>query len=393
MAKSRQQTTSPTSDEPADLPLMNRAMAPSQLRRKAADSTCEDGRSWARGPTWHMSMGARLPWIRSDVVWGPTTQGPKAKPGGAKNRTYRWHAMAAIVCDECGAEFAERIGDANHRMSRCNGTFCSRLCAMGNKALRARQADGVRRSYDDADRLERARENLRSIKTRPEVLAKKSAALKAAWGTPEKRAEKSAYFTERWQDEAFRAKVAEAHAVAMATPSHKANKSAAVKAWMADPVTKANWAASQAAAMARPATLAKRWQTMKDRGVFGTSAPEERLYVALAAFDANTERQAKVGRWFMDFYVPRIGAYIQLDGEYWHGIDRPIIEIAEAAATSPQALGIWKAFCKDIRQNEWCAANGLRLIRITDKEFIALEQRGLVEDWLAALLVSERSAA
>ena len=80
-------------------------------------------------------------------------------------------------------------------------------------------------------------------------------------------------------------------------------------------------------------------------------------------------RQYVVHRWPIDFYIKSIDTYVQLDGVYWHGLDRPIEAIAEHR--TKRDVQIHKKWLIDRQQVEWFASRGLRLVRITDQEFKA----------------------
>lgn len=114
----------------------------------------------------------------------------------------------------------------------------------------------------------------------------------------------------------------------------------------------------------------KAHETMKREGTYGKSRPEDKLYCLLCEkFGTdNIERQKHVNNSRLDFYIKSIDTYVQLDGIYWHGLNRPISEIAKFK--SPRDRSIFNTYFKDITQNDWFQANGLCLIRITDKELL-----------------------
>jgi hypothetical protein len=118
-----------------------------------------------------------------------------------------------------------------------------------------------------------------------------------------------------------------------------------------------------------PRNNVKRHETMKRNGTYGKSRPEDGLYAILCErFGAdNVERQVVVNGWSIDFYVHTIDTYIQLDGVYWHGLDRPrhVLE----SSMSPRDAVILRTYQIDQEQNAWFRDNGLRLVRITDKQF------------------------
>ena len=109
-------------------------------------------------------------------------------------------------------------------------------------------------------------------------------------------------------------------------------------------------------------------QTMKVRDRYGKSQIEDRMYKDLCeafGFDS-VERQATLNGWNIDFKV--MDTYIQLDGEYWHGLNRPLAEIMSSEnARDKIILG---TFFRDAKQNEWCDSTGILMIRITDTEYM-----------------------
>jgi very-short-patch-repair endonuclease len=116
-----------------------------------------------------------------------------------------------------------------------------------------------------------------------------------------------------------------------------------------------------------PEKCRQRHLTMKANGTYFTSKPEEALYQYLVARFQHVERQVVVNQWPIDFYVVDIDAYVQLDGAYWHGLDRPIEEIAQFK--TPRDRTILRKFQIDREQDEWFRSTDRRLLRITDRQF------------------------
>jgi very-short-patch-repair endonuclease len=117
-----------------------------------------------------------------------------------------------------------------------------------------------------------------------------------------------------------------------------------------------------------PDVAKKRHETMKRNKTYATSSGEERLYVLLCERfgKENVMRQHVVGRWAIDFYVKSVDRYVQFDGVYWHGLDRPLSVIAEHK-TSRDVI-IHKKHATDIEQNTFFSEQKFSLIRITDKQ-------------------------
>lgn len=85
----------------------------------------------------------------------------------------------------------------------------------------------------------------------------------------------------------------------------------------------------------------------------------------------------RMGRWTVDFYVEGIDAYVELDGEYWHGLDRPLDVIALCATRADRK--ILGTHHSDRMQDEWFRDNALRLVRITDKELRRSSEGDIIE--------------
>lgn len=109
--------------------------------------------------------------------------------------------------------------------------------------------------------------------------------------------------------------------------------------------------------------------TMKRNGTYGKpSKPEEACYRALCELfgGEDIERQVWVHRWAIDFHVKSINTYVQLDGVYWHGLDRPLEVIAEHRTKRDVIIN--RKWLTDREQERWFAENGHKLVRITDVE-------------------------
>lgn len=72
-------------------------------------------------------------------------------------------------------------------------------------------------------------------------------------------------------------------------------------------------------------------------------------------------------RWVIDAYLSNLDVYVQFDGVYWHGLDRPIEHIRESK--KKQDASIYRAWLRDREQDKWFVENGKRLIRITDRQY------------------------
>jgi hypothetical protein len=114
----------------------------------------------------------------------------------------------------------------------------------------------------------------------------------------------------------------------------------------------------------------KRLLTMKSNKTIGCriSLPEQHMYkLLLQKFsESDVKTQVKVigKRWCIDFYITSIDVWIQVDGVYWHGLDRDI-ELVKSSQNK-QGQAIYKKWLSDRAQDAWFAENNMKLVRFTD---------------------------
>lgn len=112
----------------------------------------------------------------------------------------------------------------------------------------------------------------------------------------------------------------------------------------------------------------KAHETKKQNGTYASSKAENRFYERLVRLFDNVERQAPIihndGKWLIDFKINDV--YVQFDGIYWHGLDRPIQMIRESK--NIRDLIICKRYDVDRYQDQWFIMHNLRLVRITDEQ-------------------------
>lgn len=118
-----------------------------------------------------------------------------------------------------------------------------------------------------------------------------------------------------------------------------------------------------------PESCKKRHETMKRNGTYGKSRIKNTFYEMLIKHidPQEIERQKVVNGWSIDFYIKNIDVYIQLDGIYWHGLNRAINVIAEHK--TPRDVVIHNTWMRDRRQDAWFIEHHINLIRITDYDF------------------------
>ncbi len=111
----------------------------------------------------------------------------------------------------------------------------------------------------------------------------------------------------------------------------------------------------------------KRHITMKCEGTYKKSREEDDFARYLEKF-GNIERNKIIdGRWPIDFYLVEYDVYVQYDGVYWHGLDRPINIIAEHS--TKRDVMIHKKWLTDREQESWFKEHDMRLIRVPSSSF------------------------
>lgn len=113
----------------------------------------------------------------------------------------------------------------------------------------------------------------------------------------------------------------------------------------------------------------KSHQTKKKRSRYNKSSIlEDKIYnLLITSFnETDVERYASVNNWSIDFYIKSINTYIQLDGTYWHGLDRPLEQIMLFEHKRDKI--IYSTYLRDLQQNEWFSSNNKKLIRILDTD-------------------------
>jgi len=77
-------------------------------------------------------------------------------------------------------------------------------------------------------------------------------------------------------------------------------------------------------------------------------------------------------KWFIDFYSKKFDVYIQIDGIYWHGTDKSILDILCEIDKTGHRHAIARYYHKitDIIQNNFFNENNFKLYRITDIDLI-----------------------
>lgn len=121
----------------------------------------------------------------------------------------------------------------------------------------------------------------------------------------------------------------------------------------------------------------KAHETKKKNGTYASSRVEQKFHERLLRAFPDVQTQVRVehddGVWLIDFQVGN--TYLQLDGAYWHGLDRPLDVIR--TSTKPRDRAITRAYDNDRRQDVWFASHGLNLVRVTDRQVLTLSDDDL----------------
>lgn len=69
--------------------------------------------------------------------------------------------------------------------------------------------------------------------------------------------------------------------------------------------------------------------------------------------------------WLIDARTISLNVNVQLDGEFWHGLNKPYEKLHQCGK---------QAYDRDRAQDKWFESADLKLVRVTDKEFLAMKK-------------------
>jgi len=126
----------------------------------------------------------------------------------------------------------------------------------------------------------------------------------------------------------------------------------------------------------------KKLKTLVSNGMWKISKVETEFGNELSNFfeSSDIEPQVICHKWLIDFYIKSIDTFVQIDGVYWHGLNRNIDEIRKS--TKPRDITILRKWVTDHEQNEWFSCENKRLFRFTDVEFRNAKRQNQVEQLL-----------
>lgn len=112
----------------------------------------------------------------------------------------------------------------------------------------------------------------------------------------------------------------------------------------------------------------KAWKTKIKNGTCSKSGPEEKLNaILIEKFGSNNViRQVEMMNQWIDFYIKPIDLYIQVDGVYWHGLNRKFSEIKLKKTSQDEK--IYKQILRDRKLNRYMKKNKFKLVRLTDHQ-------------------------
>ena len=108
-------------------------------------------------------------------------------------------------------------------------------------------------------------------------------------------------------------------------------------------------------------------ETRKKRGKSVVSKIEIAFLTFLRENFPVVDHQVPIATWLIDFYIPSVDAYVQFDGNYWHGLDRPheIIMMSDRRVDKVIASTIKR----DEKRAKWFEDRKFRLVRIKESDF------------------------
>lgn len=240
----------------------------------------------------------------------------------------RWKRRPVIECDQCGARF-EVLWQKRHRR------FCSTACSRLHPP-----SEATRAAFSE-------RTTARNL---------------ARWSKPEERAKQSAAIAATHVDPDLRSRRREAIRASMATPSFKRKRSLISKLLVS----------------------AVR-ETNRTNGNVRESRGERELVAWLRVTlgdDAVIHHPERVQGADIDVYVRTGDVYIQFDGIYYHGLDRPYEQLSPV---------IRRKFDRDRAVDALFRRLGLRLVRITDKAWASLTKGNDRLRWLREEVLQDAS--
>lgn len=130
----------------------------------------------------------------------------------------------------------------------------------------------------------------------------------------------------------------------------------------------------------------KKYETELARGWHKVSKPELKFLEILKEYYKDVKHGIRHDGFCIDMYITCIDVYVQIDGVYWHGLDRNLVEIEKSAQQGClRDAAILKKYKRDRRCDEHFRTMGYKLVRMTDKEIELTDNKCLFEIFTARL--------
>lgn len=112
-----------------------------------------------------------------------------------------------------------------------------------------------------------------------------------------------------------------------------------------------------------PEAKKKAFETKKARGLLKSSKLELKFRDSLYEMFGNVvDHHVMIDRYHCDFLIKDRNLYVQFDGVYWHGLDRPYEQLD---------LRIKRKYDIDRELDDYAKRSEIRLVRITDIQFLS----------------------
>ena len=277
------------------------------------------------------------------------------------------------VCDTCGKCFQTHHGMKIHRKNH-------------DLESQRRRSNAAKKRQECPETLERQSSAAKEACGRPEVRERRSKASKVAWARPGAKEHRTILLRKARARLEVRERRSRVSKEVQNRLDVKERKSRAMKEVCARSEVRERRSRMMKEACGRPDVRErrrlsqdspkahmKRHETMKRNGSYGKKmtkpekAFQEYLHDRFGCDDI--EYQKFINRWPIDFYIKSLDAYIQVDGVYWHGLDRSVEEIQ--MFRSPRDRAIWAKMQTDKKQDEWFKAVGMKLFRINENDVLS----------------------
>lgn len=113
-------------------------------------------------------------------------------------------------------------------------------------------------------------------------------------------------------------------------------------------------------------SMNKRRETMRKNRSWVSSKPEDELYKRLCEMFSEVQRHVSVNRWDIDFYIPEIDTFVNMNGIYWHGRGKTDEELM--GSSSKQDKTILSTVKRDRLREVWFKERKKKLFIVWEDE-------------------------